>query len=104
MLQSSNNWKEEKHWNYVTEEINERRLNMGNGCYHLLQNVPISYIQMWTLRQELPILWSEPSASPLKYTELYVVLYGCEVWSLIHRGENIDWDVWEQGTKENIWT
>jgi hypothetical protein len=32
-----------------------------------------------------------------------VGLHGCETWCLTPR-ENIDWDVWEQGAEEIIWT
>jgi hypothetical protein len=59
----------------IQEEI-KRRLNSGNACYHLVQNLLSSSL----LSKNLKIRIFEATIFP-------VVLYGCETWSLILREE-----------------
>jgi hypothetical protein len=63
--------------NLIQEEI-KRRLNLGNACYHSVQNF-------------LSII-------------LPVVLYGCETWSLTLREEHRLRVVGTRVVDENIWT
>jgi hypothetical protein len=59
--------------NLIQEEI-KRRLNSGNTCYHLVQNLLSSLLL--------------PKSRIYKTIILPVVLYGCETWSLTSRGEH----------------
>ena len=59
--------------NCIQEET-KGRLKSGNACYHLLQNSLSSSLLSKTLRINIYIL--------------YVVLYGCESWSLTLREEH----------------
>jgi hypothetical protein len=62
--------------NLIQEEI-KRRLNFGNACYHLVQNL-LS-----------PLLLSKNVKVRIcKTIILPVVLYGCETWSLTVREEH----------------
>jgi hypothetical protein len=63
--------------NLIQEEI-KRKLNSGNACYHSVQNILSSRL----LSKNITI-------RKYKTTNLLVVLYGCETWSLTLRG-NID--------------
>jgi hypothetical protein len=56
--------------NLVQEEI-KRRMNLGNDCYHLVQNLLSSHI----LSKNVKIKIYETII-------LSVVLCGCETWSL----------------------
>jgi hypothetical protein len=62
--------------NDTHDEI-KSRLNSGNDCYHLVQNLclPISY------KKNLKI-------KIYKTVIMLVVLYGCETWSLTLREEH----------------
>jgi hypothetical protein len=62
--------------NFIQKEI-KRRLNSGNDCYHLVQNLLISRL----LTKNLKI-------RTYKMIILPVVLYGCETWSLTLREEH----------------
>jgi hypothetical protein len=53
------------------------RLNLGNACYHSVQNLPSSRL----LSKNLKIKIQETIILP-------VVLYGCETWSLTLREEH----------------
>jgi hypothetical protein len=59
--------------NLVQEEI-KRRLNSGNACYHLVQNLQSSRLLSKNLKIRI-----------CKTIILPVVLYGCETWSLTLR-------------------
>jgi hypothetical protein len=61
--------------NYIQEEI-KRRLKLGKACYYSVQNLLSSSL----LTKNLEIK---------KYIKiiLFVVLYGCETWSLTLRDE-----------------
>jgi hypothetical protein len=61
--------------NLIQEEI-KRRLNSGNACYHLVQNLLSS-----RLSKNLKIRIYKTIILPL-------VLYGCETWSLTLRKEH----------------
>ena len=54
--------------NHIHEEI-KRRINMGNGCYYLLEKILSSHLLSKKLKINTTII-------------LPVVLYGCETWSL----------------------
>jgi hypothetical protein len=56
--------------NLIQDEI-KRTLNSGNACYHSVQN----------------LLSSRLLSRVYKTTILPVVMYGCEIWSLILRQE-----------------
>jgi hypothetical protein len=60
--------------NLIEEEIN-RRLNSGNACYHLVQNLLSSRL----LSKNVKVRIYKPIILP-------VVLYGCETWSLTVTG------------------
>jgi hypothetical protein len=55
--------------NLIQEEI--KRLNSGNACYHSVQNLLSSCLLSKNIEIKI-----------YKTTILYVVLYGCETWSL----------------------
>jgi hypothetical protein len=57
----------------IQKEI-KGRLNSGNACYHSVQNLLFSRLLSKTLK--------------LKHTELPVILYGCETWSLTLREQH----------------
>jgi hypothetical protein len=59
--------------NLIQEEI-KRRLNLGNACYHSVQNLPSSCLLSKNLKIKI-----------YKTIILSVVLYGCETWSLTLR-------------------
>jgi hypothetical protein len=59
--------------NLIQEEI-KRRLNSGNACYHLVENLLSSRL----LSKNVYIVIYKTIIFP-------VVLYGCETWSLILR-------------------
>jgi hypothetical protein len=61
--------------NLIQEEI-KRRLNSGNACYHLVQNLLSSRLLSKNLKVKI-----------YKTIVLRVVVYGCETWSLIVREE-----------------
>jgi hypothetical protein len=56
--------------NLIQEEI-KRRLNSGNACYHLVQNLLSSRLLSKNVKVRI-----------YKTIILPVVLYGCETWSL----------------------
>jgi hypothetical protein len=60
----------------IQEEI-KRRLNSGNACYHLVQNLQSSRLLSKKLKVRI-----------YKMILLPVVLYGCETWSLTLREEH----------------
>jgi hypothetical protein len=62
--------------NCMHEEI-KSRLNSGNACYHLVQNLLSSRLLSRNLKVEI-----------YKSIILPVVLYGCEAWSLTLREEH----------------
>jgi hypothetical protein len=62
--------------NLIQEEI-KRRLNSGNACYHLVQNLLSSHLLSKNLKIRI-----------YKTIILPVVLYGCETWSLTLREEH----------------
>jgi hypothetical protein len=62
--------------NLIQEEI-KRRLNSGNACYHLVQNLLFSRLLSKYLKVRI-----------YKTIILPVVLYGCETWSLTLREEH----------------
>jgi hypothetical protein len=64
------------HQNLIQEEIN-RRLNSGNACYYLAQNLLSSRL-LSTKNVNIRIY---------RTIILAVVLYGCETWSLTLREE-----------------
>jgi hypothetical protein len=61
--------------NLIQEEI-KRRLNSGNACYYLAQNLLSSHLLLKNLKIRI-----------CKTMILPVVLYGCETWSLTLREE-----------------
>jgi hypothetical protein len=77
--------------NLIHEEI-KRRLNSGNACYHLVQNLSSSHLPSKNLKMRI-----------YKTIILSVVLYGCETLSLTLREEH-KVRVFENGAEENIWT
>jgi hypothetical protein len=60
--------------NLIQEEI-KQRLNSGNACYHLVQNLLSSRLLSKNVKVKI-----------CKIIILPVVLYGCETWSLTIRG------------------
>jgi hypothetical protein len=62
--------------NLIQEEI-KRRLNSGNACYHLIQNLLSSCL----LLKNIKIRIYETIILP-------AILYGCETWSLTLRDED----------------
>jgi hypothetical protein len=62
--------------NLIQEEV-KRRLNSGNACYHLVQNLLSSCLLSKNVEIRL-----------YKTIILPVVLYGCETWSLTVREEH----------------
>jgi len=64
-----------KNQNYIHEEI-KSRLNSGNTCYHLVQNLLSS-----------SLLFKYTKIMIQRTILLPVVLYGCETWSLTFREE-----------------
>jgi hypothetical protein len=62
--------------NLIHEEI-KRRLNSGNACYHSVQNLLSSRLLSKNLKIRI-----------YKKIILLVVLYECEIWSLILREEH----------------
>jgi hypothetical protein len=71
--------------NLIQEEI-KRRLNYGNVCYHLAQNLLSSHL----LSKNVKVRISKTIILP-------VVLYGHETWSLTLREEH------KLRVSENIW-
>jgi hypothetical protein len=59
----------------IQEKI-KRRLNLGNGCYHSVQNLLSSRLLSRNIKIRI-----------YKIIILPVVLYGCETWSLTLREE-----------------
>jgi hypothetical protein len=59
--------------NLIQEEI-KRRLNSGNACYHSVQNILSSRLLSKSVKIRI-----------YKTTNMPVVLYGCETWSLTLR-------------------
>jgi hypothetical protein len=57
-------------YNLIQQEI-KRRLNSGNACYHLVQNLSSSHLLSKNVKNRI-------------YRTIFfpVVLYGCETWSL----------------------
>jgi hypothetical protein len=66
----------ETNQNFIQDEI-KRRLNSGNACYHLVQNLLSSCLLLHNLKIRI-------------YTTIIlpVVLYVCETWSLTLREEH----------------
>jgi hypothetical protein len=62
--------------NDICDEI-KNRLNLGNACYHSVQNLLSSCLILKNLKIKI-----------YKTVILPVVLYGCETWSLILREEH----------------
>jgi hypothetical protein len=62
--------------NLIQEEI-KRRLNLGNACYYLVQNLLSSRL-----------LSKNTKIRIYKTVILPVVLYGCGTWSVIARGQH----------------
>jgi hypothetical protein len=62
--------------NFIQEKI-KRRLNSGNACYHLVQNLLSSCL-----------LSKNVKVRKYKTIILPVVIYGCETWSLTLREEH----------------
>jgi hypothetical protein len=62
--------------NLIQEEI-KWRLNSGNACYHLVQNLLSSHL-----------LSKNAKVRIYKTIILPVILYGCETWSLTGREEH----------------
>jgi hypothetical protein len=62
--------------NFIKEDI-KRRLNSGNACYHLVQNLLSSQLLSKNVKIRLQRIIILP-----------VVLYGCETWSLTLREEH----------------
>jgi hypothetical protein len=59
----------------IHEEV-KSRLNSGNACYHLVQSLLSSRLLSRNVKVKM-----------YKTIILPVVLYGCETWSLMLRGE-----------------
>jgi hypothetical protein len=76
MLQSSDIGNESNELNLIQEEI-ERRLNLGNPCYHSVHNLLSSHLLFKILKIRMP-----------KTIILPVVVCGCETLSLIVREEH----------------
>src|SRR5215469_15321182 len=62
--------------NSIQEEI-KRRLNLGNACYHSVQNLLSSRLLSKNLKIKI-----------YRTLILPVVLYGCETWSLTLREDH----------------
>jgi hypothetical protein len=62
--------------NWIEEKI-KRRLNSGNACYHLVQNLLSSRLLLKNSKIRI-----------YKTISLPVVLYGCQTWSLTLREEH----------------
>jgi hypothetical protein len=62
--------------NLIQKEI-KSRLNSGNACYHLVENLLSSHLLLKNLKVRI-----------CKAIILPMVLYGCETWSLILRQEH----------------
>jgi hypothetical protein len=62
--------------NLIQEEI-KRRLNSGNACYHLVQNLLSSRLQSKNVKIRI-----------YKAIILPVIPYGCQTWSLTLREEH----------------
>jgi hypothetical protein len=62
--------------NFIPEEI-KRRLNSGNACNHLIQNLLSSHLLLKNLKIRI-----------IKTIILPMVLYGCETWSMSLREEH----------------
>jgi hypothetical protein len=77
--------------NLTLEKI-KRRLDSGNACYHL-----VLYLLSFRL------LSKNVKVRMYKTIILPLVLYGCEMWSVILREER-KLSVFENGGEENIWT
>jgi hypothetical protein len=60
----------------IQEEI-KRRLNLGNACYHSVQNLLSSHLLSKNIKITI-----------YKTILLPVVLFGCETWSLTLREEH----------------
>jgi hypothetical protein len=65
-----------KNQNLIHEEI-KRRLNLGNACYHSIQNILSSRLLFKSMKIRI-----------YKTIILPLVLYGCEAWSLTSREEH----------------
>jgi hypothetical protein len=76
--------------NDIHDEV-KSRLNSGNTCYHLVQNLLSSRLTSKNLKIKI-----------YKTVIFSVVLYGCETWSLTLREEHRP-RVFENSV-ENIWT
>jgi hypothetical protein len=77
----------------VTNEKKIKRiLNLGNACYHSIQNILSSCL----LPKNTKIRMSKTVILP-------VVLYGCETWTLLLREEH-RFRAFKNGAEENIWT
>jgi hypothetical protein len=61
----------------VLQEEIKRRFNSGNACYHSVQNLLSSRLLSRNIKTRI-----------YRTILLPVVLYGCETWSLILRGEH----------------
>ena len=77
--------------NSIQEEI-KSRLNLGNACYHSVQNLLSSGLLSKNLKIKI-----------YRTIILPVVLYGCEAWSLTLREER-RLRVFENSVEESIWT
>jgi hypothetical protein len=62
--------------NLIQADI-KRRLNLGNACYHSVQNLSSSHLLSKNVKIRI-----------YKIVILPVVLYGCESWSLTLREEH----------------
>jgi hypothetical protein len=67
--------------NLIQEEI-KRILNSGNACYHSVQNLLSSRLLPQKVKTRID-----------KTLILHVVLYGCEIWSLTFREEQVEIEV-----------
>jgi hypothetical protein len=77
--------------NLIQEKI-KRRLNLGNACYHSIQNLLSSHL-----------LSKKAKIKTHRTIILPVILYECETWSLIVRKQH-KLQVYEnRGAEENIW-
>jgi hypothetical protein len=74
----------------IQEDI-KMKLNTGNACYHLVQNLLSSCLLSKYVKVRI-----------YKTMILPVILYGCETWSLTLREEH-KLRVFENGAEENIW-
>ena len=76
--------------NYIQKEINSR-LKLGNASYHSVQNLLSSSLLSKNLKIEI-----------YRTIILFVVLYGCETWSLTLREEH-RLRVFENRVLRRIW-